>query len=703
MPETNTALTFRIFKQDTFLREETLTAPVIKIGKLSSSHLRLDDECISRMHAVVEVSNGQVSMIDLGSTVGTWVNGQKVNKVTLTNGDMITMGELRIELAIAEPQVNAASGVQDAPTEIHVGPAAAVTVPPPAPIPVAATMAPQPRAANTPIMGASAIEVTSMLGDSVVGVKHVMNPRGGTVKPTTYGVFGGGVLLLILSSIAFFSGVGTAADNKARFHKHVAAKKVAHEFRPRRLSAAFDWMALGGLVGGLICMTVGMLRIRDEKIQPSYRIGQAPGVDLPTTDAPTNDFPLVAPEGDDFVFNFAADWQGQLAQGDQVASLAELTAQGRAQPSAHIPGVWQLAIPNDGRIQVQAGSQNFAIRPVAQPRKQAVPLWSRGNAEMLSYVGASAIVILGFVGLLGTLEPDETTLGGDSFADSHLLAHVQMDATEDPITELENTTGEDEGGGTGTAMAGESGKMGKEDSKRESGQFAIKNRNLPPTLSREQVQNQARQSGILGIMASHEGGAFDSLTATGLISSGIDDRDVYGGLLGSELGEMAGGWGYGVEGMGPGGNGTGYGTVGAGNYGLIGHSEGTGEGYTPGHGEGGMRVHKAKVPVLKIGKVDQAGDLSADIIRRHVRRKLTRIRHCYEKELVVNGDLSGTVTTQFQISPTGKVQGVRASGIGNSNVESCVAGAIESINFPKPKNGGYVNVRSYPFTFQPAG
>ena len=40
---------------------------------------------------------------------------------------------------------------------------------------------------------------------------------------------------------------------------------------------------------------------------------------------------------------------------------------------------------------------------------------------------------------------------------------------------------------------------------------------------------------------------------------------------------MAGGWGYGVKGVGPGGGcATGCGIIGTGNYGLIGHGSGTG-------------------------------------------------------------------------------------------------------------------------------
>ena len=91
-------LTFRIYKGEQFLREETLAQPVIKVGKLSSSHLRLDDDSVSRMHAVIEVSGpGSISIIDLGSTKGTVVNGQKVNKANLQDGDLVVLGDIRIE------------------------------------------------------------------------------------------------------------------------------------------------------------------------------------------------------------------------------------------------------------------------------------------------------------------------------------------------------------------------------------------------------------------------------------------------------------------------------------------------------------------------------------------------------------------------------------------------------------------------------
>jgi hypothetical protein len=171
-------------------------------------------------------------------------------------------------------------------------------------------------------------------------------------------------------------------------------------------------------------------------------------------------------------------------------------------------------------------------------------------------------------------------------------------------------------------------------------------------------------------------------------SSGSDDRDIYGGLLGNAVGEMQGGWGYGISGVGPGGGATGWGTIGTGNYGTIGHGWGTGSGLST------TRGHKAQAPIIRLGNLSASEGLHETIIRRYIRRKLPRLRHCFEKELLVKPDLSGTVVSQFQIAPAGNTQGASSKGIGNGNVQSCVATAIKSIKFPKPKDGSHVNVRA---------
>ena len=99
------SMTFRIYDGENLVRTETLAQDIIKVGKLPSSHLRIEDENVSRMHAVIEVTSPEeVYIIDLGSAAGTIVNGKKVNKGKLQNGDEIVLGGTRIVVEMAAPE-----------------------------------------------------------------------------------------------------------------------------------------------------------------------------------------------------------------------------------------------------------------------------------------------------------------------------------------------------------------------------------------------------------------------------------------------------------------------------------------------------------------------------------------------------------------------------------------------------------------------
>jgi hypothetical protein len=555
-------------------------------------------------------------------------------------------------------------------------------------------------------IGARAVEIAAMLGDSVVAVKHCMNPRSGKVTPITYGLFGAGAVLLLMSLLAFSVGVNTARKNKEALHHWTEVeRKPLHEFRPYRISLVFDWMAFGGAIGGMLAMTTGLLRLHAERQSPYFRIGRAETVEFPLDGAPTEAFPLVAPSGDDFVCNFAAGMEGELTVEGQSTSLAELQGQGRARPSSEVPGALELSMPASGRVRIRVGQTNFLLSAVPRPRRFPVPFLANVETAVLGHFGGAAVVILGFMALLHSIPPDPKSLSLDLIGADGRLSRVETKATEDPKQEeekSENDGAESDSGGTGTKMALDEGKMGKKESTRAAGQYAMKNQGADPQLAKQQAIDQAQRSGILGVIQRAPGGAFASITGTGDFSSGLDDRDVFGGLVGNEVGEMAGGWGFGVSGVGPGGGGTGWGTIGTGRYGTIGHGSGTGSGYGTGSGRGGMRGRQAKPPEVRIGNATATGDLDKNIIRRYIRRKLPQITHCYEKQLLVKPNIRGTIVTEFQISPQGAVLSVKATGMGDSDVENCVADAIRTIAFPKPKGGGLVNVR-YPFTFQPSG
>lgn len=77
-------------------RAHNLTAAVTVIGRDASADLVVDDPGVSRRHAEVRITHDgphqQVLVRDLGSTNGSYVNGDQVGTEQLTEGDRLTVG-----------------------------------------------------------------------------------------------------------------------------------------------------------------------------------------------------------------------------------------------------------------------------------------------------------------------------------------------------------------------------------------------------------------------------------------------------------------------------------------------------------------------------------------------------------------------------------------------------------------------------------
>lgn len=75
----------------------SLNAPSIVLGRSSEADIHIDDTGVSRRHLEIRTANGATSAVDLGSTNGSYVNGQKVSgSIELTDGSTITMGRTKI-------------------------------------------------------------------------------------------------------------------------------------------------------------------------------------------------------------------------------------------------------------------------------------------------------------------------------------------------------------------------------------------------------------------------------------------------------------------------------------------------------------------------------------------------------------------------------------------------------------------------------
>jgi hypothetical protein len=76
------------------------------IGRGSDAGIRFDHPAISRHHAVFQVEDDTLTVTDLGSLNGTWVNGQRLAArvpVTLAPHDTIQVGSPEIQLRVEEP------------------------------------------------------------------------------------------------------------------------------------------------------------------------------------------------------------------------------------------------------------------------------------------------------------------------------------------------------------------------------------------------------------------------------------------------------------------------------------------------------------------------------------------------------------------------------------------------------------------------
>ncbi len=69
-----------------------ITAPVTVIGRGTEADVIVDDIGVSRRHAEVRVEGGRLVAADLGSTNGTFVDGERINTAEVVDGSQIKIG-----------------------------------------------------------------------------------------------------------------------------------------------------------------------------------------------------------------------------------------------------------------------------------------------------------------------------------------------------------------------------------------------------------------------------------------------------------------------------------------------------------------------------------------------------------------------------------------------------------------------------------
>jgi TonB family protein len=665
-------MTFNIYQGDQLLRTEQLSQDIIKVGKLPSSHLRIDDDNVSRMHAVIEVTSPEeIFIIDLGSASGTVVNGKKVNKCKLENGDEIVLGDTRIvvqlDSALADEATQVSASVP--PGAVAARPSARPAPPPPR------TSAPPP---PSPFAGGVA-----------AGAAAVPNPF--AAPPPSMPV------------------AQQAAD----------PNQVSYGIVASGPPVAADEVESGAQAVEVVIMWGDRSVLHVEHISPprSWYIGEGDargagtgylvGSDVLGTDR----MPVVVATGMGVAAVVPAGATGSVTVGDHAMSIADLRASGKLQPCPEMGGAEMYPLPQGATARVEHRGFTFITKPVSAGRKVAGGVDLLPLVPPLMYMAGAGLFFMIFLVILYFAPPSGSGLNFDLLDENSRLVQYMMEPPETLEEEtpewLQDDNQDDQEGGKGKRHKGEEGQMGKKEAQKTNNRYAIEGPedNEDLHMAREEAREQARTAGILGVLQQTTG-AWNSPTSpfgrdTAL---GADPMSALGALMGDQIGENFGFGGLGLRGTGRGGGGTGEGTIGLGNLGTIGHGGGGGDGSGYGRGAGGFSGRSARVPRIRQGAADVRGSLSKEVIRRVIRRHINEVRFCYEQELNSRPDLGGRVTVSFIISSSGAVQSstVANSSLGNQRVESCIATAVRRWAFPAPEGGGIVVV-NYPFMLDAAG
>jgi hypothetical protein len=136
----------------------SLEGDQLTIGRDSASGIAINDAEISRKHARLTFQGGKYVIEDLGSTNGTFVNGQRLaSPVVLKSGDVVSLGEqivLMFEALSGDPGATVMSARKSIPRPTAVPPPAPpppqqyYSAPPPPPVPPAAPVMPVARPVN---------------------------------------------------------------------------------------------------------------------------------------------------------------------------------------------------------------------------------------------------------------------------------------------------------------------------------------------------------------------------------------------------------------------------------------------------------------------------------------------------------------------------------------------------------------------------
>jgi FHA domain len=687
-----TPVTLKVYRGEELVRTERFTRDIIKIGRLSSAHLCLEDDRISRIHSVIEIgADGHISIIDMGSSEGTFVNGKRVSKGTLRDGDEIKLGGLRIVLEgegnKALPPVNRALDVP-------------LATPPPA-------------ARQNGQNGHSHANGHSL---QLNGAGHA---EANEPQRPTLAAAGGSAVAARAPSAAVAAVVSAAAPavvqavpaaepdavpapaEPARQRRPAMALARPVEEEPAEAGAPDVGVELRVLWGDTL-LDAGTFVAPKQPVL----VGEGPRCQfrLSGPDLPVAAFPVLRHEAGEYRFVFVRSMSGGVQQDAKgpVRTFAELVSSRQAAPDDALEGAYSVPVPRAGAVRAEIGSGlRIEARFKRPPKPAIVPWWEQLDYRYLNLLLLLLFLQGGFIVAAKTTARDVDLVQDDLARGQERMAKFVMRPPEEQpkqnkyLEKLKNDLKKEQPGEMAEKHRGDEGQMGKRDAPKTNGRSA-------PRAIDPNAKDLVKNSGLLAALGRGRGAGGLS-TVFGHGGLGGDLKGAIGNMYGPVVGDSRGVGGLGLKGTGVGGGGVGD-TIGIGAVGTKGRGGGLG-GY--GSGVGGLGSKRDRDVSITAGDTRVLGALDKELVRKVIKDHESQVRYCYEQQLALSPKLTGKITIYWEINAEGhagnaKVVRGDATTMPNDNVAECIMSRIVTWQFPKPRGGG-MGVVTYPWILRPSG
>ncbi|MFT3914839.1 MAG: adventurous gliding motility protein GltG [Anaeromyxobacteraceae bacterium] len=685
-------ITVKVFRGDALVKSEQFTRDIIKIGRGDKAHLVLDDEKLSRIHAVIELApDGNVSIIDMGSTGGTFVNGKKVSRGKVEFGDQIMLGQGGLTLVLeaggapAEAAPQAAAAPSPAPVAPRVAPAPAA--------PVAAAPKPAPAPAPRATTVNKAVPAPQAAAPAPQPAPVAAKPAPARRTNGTHAALEAAVPAAPPPAVVQAPVPAPAAEVEAPApRRHTGAHVITTPAVLEDLSAEPDLgVELRLLWGQTLLDAHTWVRPKSPVL-----VGETDRCALKLEGLPMAELPVLTFEGGDYRFTFTKGMNGVVVLPEGKQTFGQLVREKKAQPEGKVDGGFSVTVPKKGAVRAEVGKLAIEARPRVPRQVKGAPFWEQINYQFLNLFLILFFLLSGFVVAANNWPYDTDVVADDLFKNPQRMAKFIIKPAEPPPKAAQAPKSDEPKKDDGEAAAkakGDEGQMGKKDAPKTNARSA-------PKAIDPNAKDLVKRTGLLAALGRGGGGGLSTVFGSGGL--GGDLKGAVGNMFGPTVGDSYGLGGLGIRGSGSGGGGTGE-TIGIGAVGTKGRGGGMG---SYGTGVGGLGSKSDRPLSVTTGPATVQGAIDKELIRKVIQEHADQIRYCYTQQLQVNPRLQGKVSVTWVINADGSASGAKidasATSLEDPKVHECMMAKIQSWAFPKPKGGGFAII-TYPWILRSAG